>query len=366
MRDEPIVVAFVANEFQVRGSSAYTLRLARRLPALGIRPVIISPGSDCVPEKVRSELELFDYTFLETPVLGSIVTRLAARDLRKFQPRLVHVQSRQAMDYGCSIAAALHVPYAVTIHDFTDQQPPLELDQHLCAGVIAVSEFVRDGLRRAPSEWRFPIDVIYSGVDIPRSDDGSQVLDASRIPVIGTAGPLETSKGLEFFLQAARQVLSQGHEVEFLIAGSGPEEARLRALARQLEIVPHVTFVTNLSDFGSSLRAMDVFCLPSLAQGLGTIMLEAMALGRPVIASEVGGVSKVVHDGTTGLAVPPSNSSRLAERMIELLNHRDRAREIGAKGRAEVAANFNADRMVEETVKLYERVLKSPFAEHLA
>lgn len=362
MPSEPIVVAFIASEFQVRGSSAYTQRLARRLPPHGFRPVIVSPDSDCVPEPCRSELELFDYGLLETPLLSGIVARLAARDLRKFNPRLVHIQSRQAVSYGQTIARSLHLPYLLTVQDYQEEQEAIELDPHLNAGVIAVSEFVRDGLRKASSDWRYSIDIIQSGVDIPHSDDGAHVLDEHRTPVIGTAGPLEASKGLDFFLHAAKAVLSQGHAVEFLIAGSGPEETKLRELTRQLEIVPNVTFVTNLLDFGASLRAMDIFCLPSLTQGLGTIMLEAMALGRPVIASEVGGVAKFVRDDQTGLAVPPSDSTRLAERMIELLCNPARAREIGAKARALVVDRFNADRMVEDTVRLYQRVLSSPLA----
>lgn len=362
MPSEPTAVAFIANEFQVRGSSAYTQRLARRLPAHGFRPIIISPGSELVPEPCRSELELFDYGLLDAPLISGIVARMAARDLRKFNPRLVHIQSRQAIDYGQIIARSLNVPYLVTVHDHTEGQEAIELDPHLNAGVIAVSEYVRDGLRKLSSDWRFSIDIIQSGVDIPHSDDGAHVLEAGRTPVIGTAGPLETSKGLEFFLQAAKSVLSQGYVVEFLIAGSGPEEAKLREVTRKLDIVPSVTFVTNLLDFGASLRAMDIFCLPSLSQGLGTIMLEAMALGRPVIASEVGGVAKFVHDDLTGLAVPPSDSARLAERMIELLSSSQRARDIGAKGRAFVIDRFNADRMVEDTVRLYQRVLTSPLA----
>ncbi len=362
MSPEPIVVAFVASEFQVRGTSAYTLRLARRLPEFGFKPVIVSPDSECVPDVCRGKLDLLDYSFLETPLVGSLIAKLAARDLKKFQPRLVHVQSRQAIDSGHRIAKSLQVPYLLTVHDFTEGQEAIDLDPHLNAGVVAVSEYVREGLRKTSSDWRYSIDVIYSGVDIPKSDVGAHVLEAERTPVIGTAGPLEASKGLDFFLQAAKAVLDQGHDVEFLIAGSGPEESKLRELARKLGIVPNVTFVTNLLDFGTCLRALDIFCLPSLSQGLGTIMLEAMALGRPVIASEVGGVTKIVQDGDTGLAVPPSDSARLAERMIELLSNPARAREIGAKARSLVIDRFNVDRMVEETVRLYQRILTSPLS----
>ena len=131
-------------------------------------------------------------------------------------------------------------------------------------------------------------------------------------------GPLEAVKGHVFFLGAAQRVAAAHPETEFLVAGAGPEEENLRRLARELGINHNVTFASNLYDFSASLAAMDIFCLPSLRQGLGTIMLEAMALGRPVIASGVGGIYSVVRNNETGLVVPPSDSAALAERILEL------------------------------------------------
>jgi glycosyltransferase involved in cell wall biosynthesis len=118
-----------------------------------------------------------------------------------------------------------------------------------------------------------------------------------------------------------------------------------------------VTFVSNLYDFGTSIDAMDIFCLPSLQQGLGVTMLEAMARGKPVIATGVGGVHSVVKDGQTGLVVPPSDSERLAERILELLRDPSLARRIGAAGRAVVREQFRVDRMVRETADLYREIV---------
>jgi glycosyltransferase involved in cell wall biosynthesis len=102
---------------------------------------------------------------------------------------------------------------------------------------------------------------------------------------------------------------------------------------------------------------MDIFCLPSLRQGLGTIMLEAMALGRPVIASGVGGVYSVIQSPQVGLIVPPSDSARLAESMLQLLDDPVRARALGEAGRQLVSREFTAARMVSQTAGLYREVL---------
>jgi glycosyltransferase involved in cell wall biosynthesis len=153
-------------------------------------------------------------------------------------------------------------------------------------------------------------------------------------------------------------VLASHPEVQFLIAGAGPEEENLRRLVRELNIVEAVTFVPNLYDFSTALEAMDIFCLPSLRQGLGTIMLDAMGRGIPVIATGVGGVYSVVSDGETGLVVPPSNSTRLAERILELLEDPLRARNLAANGRELVREEFNVERMVQETAELYREIVE--------
>src|SRR5690606_21945349 len=145
--------------------------------------------------------------------------------------------------------------------------------------------------------------------------------------------PLEATKGLPFFLGAAARVVREYPDCEFLISGAGPEEHNLRRLARSLDLASHVTFVSNLYDFNMSIDAMDIFCLPSLQQGLGVTMLEAMARGRPVIATGVGGVHSIVTDGKTGIVVPPSDSVKLSEKILELLRDPEKARRIGEAGR---------------------------------
>jgi glycosyltransferase involved in cell wall biosynthesis len=199
--------------------------------------------------------------------------------------------------------------------------------------------------------------VIPGGVDAPEVNDDAAVLQENRRPVVGTAGPLEATKGLPFFLGAAARVVREYPDCEFLISGAGPEEHNLRRLARSLDLAGQVTFVSNLYDFSTSIEAMDIFCLPSLQQGLGVTMLEAMARGKPVIATGVGGVDSIVTDGQTGLVVPPSDSERLSERIIDLLGNPALARRIGNAGREVVREQFRVDRMVARTAELYREIV---------
>jgi glycosyltransferase involved in cell wall biosynthesis len=190
-------------------------------------------------------------------------------------------------------------------------------------------------------------------------DTGLPVLDPGHVPVVGTAGALEAAKGLDDFLRAARIVSSSRPDVQFLICGAGPEETRLRRMSDELQLAGSVTFVPNLFDFAESLAAMDIFCLPAHKQGLGTIMLEAMARAKPVIATRAGGVERVVTNDVNGLLIAPSDSDDLAQRMLELLADPSRARSMGERARELVSREFRVDIMVEATAKLYREVIAS-------
>jgi glycosyltransferase involved in cell wall biosynthesis len=352
-------VLLLAGRFSLRGTSAYTLRLAEKLPPYGFRVEVVCPNSSRVSPERRRSLGILEYPYLQTPVWSSVVLRLLRRELAKDPPCLIHVQSRNALPQGIWLARRLKRPYIVTLHDVVSNRAALPYDRKWCERVIVVSEAVRQNVLR---ESRIPADrvtMVPSGVNCDHIRDVIPPLSAGHRPVIGTAGPLEAVKGFPFFLGAAARLLEAGRDVEFLIAGAGPEEQNLRRLATELGIDERVTFAPNLFDFSEAIAAMDVFVLPSLQQGLGTIMLEAMALGRPVIATRVGGVYQVVTDNETGLLVPPSDSVRLAERIAELLDNPKFAQRIGAAACWKVELEYSVDKMIEETTAVYGQVLGS-------
>lgn len=355
----PIKVVLLAGPFEVRGSSSYTLRMARHLEDLNVTAAVVTPNASRVDTDRRRELPIRVYPHMLVPVWGRIVLKAMVTELQDDPPALIHVQSRQMLAAGMWIARRLNCPLILTVHDVPHENERLAIDPAWCRRIIAVSHHVKDHLVK-----RFQIDpsivaVVHPGVEPSVQSTSPPVLDPEHVPVIGTAGPLETAKGIPFLLKAARRVSASHPSVQFVIAGAGPEENRLRRLSEELGVSTHVTFISNMHNFTASLSAMDIFCLPSLQQGLGAIMMEAMAMGKPVIASDVGGVYSVVCDGATGLLVPPSDSRRLAERIQELLNDPIAARAIGEAGRQLIREDFNVETMVERTVDLYDQVLKA-------
>ena len=198
--------------------------------------------------------------------------------------------------------------------------------------------------------------MIYPGVAFETPPAELKLLENHRQPVVGMAGPLEVIKGASFFLRACHRVVEAGHDIRIVIAGSGPEERSLRQLASSLELTGRLTIVDGGVSMSAYLSAMDIFCLPSLQQGLGAMMLEAMALGRPVIASGVGGVLNVIEDNVTGLIVPPSDSRSLADQIISLLKDPDRTTQLALAGQQRICDQFSEQRMLSEMTALFDEV----------
>lgn len=357
MSEAEFEVLLLAGRFEIRGSSAYSIRLAAGLAEHGIAGRVVTSDARLISTVDRATLTIREFPRLETPLWGCAVRHFVLRELRLNPPRLIHIQSHRVLNLGRWLARRLKVPYVLTVHEHPGACDRLRIDATICRRVITVSESVRNELIE---RFHFPaplVSVIPSGVETETPAGLPLPLEPGHVPVIGTASPLEAVKGIPFFLGAARQVLDVRSHVEFLVAGAGPEEANLRRVTRELGITEKVTFVPNIRSFTDALAATDIFCLPSLQQGLGTTMLEAMALGRPVIATGVGGVASVISDGQTGLVVPPKNSGELAKKMLELLDNPPRARAIGNQARRLVVNEFNVATMVRRTAEEYRAAL---------
>jgi glycosyltransferase involved in cell wall biosynthesis len=175
--------------------------------------------------------------------------------------------------------------------------------------------------------------------------------------VIGTVSRLdEPKKGLAVLLQALANLAGRDGVPAWqcLLVGDGPARERLRSLAEELGLRERVVFAGMRRDVPSLLSAMDVFVCPSLYEGFGIAIVEAMAAGRPVIASAVGGIPEIVVHEDTGLLVPPGDAVALADAIVALLAHPDRARAMGARGRARAREKFSMETAVQRHQQLYE------------
>ena len=350
-------ILLLDGELSFRGSSLLSLRLARGLERRELDTALICTRVTELDSSLLQGVRLHEIPGYNVPIWGQIVLRTLCRDIKEQRPDIIHVQDPHLLSQGIRLARKLRRPLIVSVSDqaeasaFVIRQATPEL-----AMIISVSESVQQQIPDTPHMASIEKRVILPGVEVPDATEIDSPLDDDRPPVIGMAGPLEIVKGAAFFLRACHRVVEAGHEIRIVIAGSGPEERSLRKLAASLQLSGRLTFVDGGVAMAGYLEAIDIYCLPSLQQGLGVLMLEAMALGRPVIASGVGGVMTVIEDNVNGLIVPPSDSRALGDRIVELLQDRDKARRIAAAGQQMVRDRFNENRMLDEILQVYREV----------
>jgi glycosyltransferase involved in cell wall biosynthesis len=141
--------------------------------------------------------------------------------------------------------------------------------------------------------------------------------------------------------------------VTLLLVGDGPLRGQLEAEVQRLELAQSVIFAGHQEQVYDFINMMDIFVLPSLHEGIPMVLLEALALKRPVIASRVGGIPEVVLNSRSGMLVSPANVTELASGLKEMIQDPCRARELGTMGRSQVEQEFNASMMANQTAAVY-------------
>lgn len=227
-------------------------------------------------------------------------------------------------------------------------------------GVVAISQSIRDILVRA-GVYEKRIQVICSGIDPGIFEIAkTQRAVSESAPVVGCLAGLEERKGHRYLLAAAAILRAGGVKIQYKIAGDGPLRARLEKETASLglgDVVQFLGFVTDTAAFFSSI---DIFAMPSLYEGLGVAALEAMAAGKPVVATRVGGLMESVLDNVTGVLVPPRDPEALAGAIAKLARSPALAESMGKQGRKRVEQRYSLEKMARENESFYHILLDPP------
>ncbi|HNR30706.1 MAG TPA: glycosyltransferase [Candidatus Hydrogenedentes bacterium] len=203
--------------------------------------------------------------------------------------------------------------------------------------------------------------VVHSAVDIPRAEADPlprrELGVPEDAPLLATAGALVGHKDHNNLVDAMPLVLAQFPDARLVIAGEGRLRRRLETKTAALGLRDRITLLGRREDAPRIIRAADVYVSSSWSEGLGTSILEALAGGTPVVATMAGGAAEMVLPGETGWLVPCRDPEALADGIVSSLRHREQARAMAARGRALVLERFSVERMVEETMRAYERLL---------
>lgn len=230
--------------------------------------------------------------------------------------------------------------------------------------VVTVSEYVKQSLigNGIASE---KISAIPTGIDTDKfnpdkvNDSLRQELGLQKdVPIIGTIAILRRKKGHHIILDAIPLVLKEIPEAVFVFAGDGPQRENILSAIKASGLSGKVFLLGLRKDIPEILKSINVFALPTLQEALGTSFIEAMAMDKPVIGADVGGVSEVIKDGVNGYLVEPDNPHALAEAIIKILNDREAARSMGMAGRKIVEKDYTVEKMCERMYALYLSLIK--------
>lgn len=269
--------------------------------------------------------------------------------VRASRPHIIHQHAggprlSRALKWATSARLVLHV------HGSVDEASLLpgrvDVRATRADALVACSHSVARHLAHAGSR------VIYAGIAPARAPARVRATG----PVFGAAGRLVAVKGFDCLLRAFAAVVSAAPQARLEICGDGPLRGELEAQSRRLGCAHAVTFLGWRPDYPAPALGWDVFVQPSLEEGFGVALLEAMAQGLPAIASDVGGIPELVEHGVTGWLVPPGNDVALARALLESLRNPSASRGMGEAARKS-AARFSAAAMAIQTANLYEELL---------
>jgi sugar transferase (PEP-CTERM/EpsH1 system associated) len=367
--DNNCKVLQVVWSLEVGGMERVVLHLARGLPAQGFDAEVVTLGKT---GGLAGELaggvrhwELSKGAGLDLGLAWSL-----AHLVKETGARLLHAHNTVSMLYAVLASLLTRKPVVATLHGANYGGPPRHrrLRRWLarrCAVVACVS---RDALAAArdvdlidPAKLR----LVYNGIDQEQIAAAASQRDAARAelglepgqPVIISVGRLSPEKDYPTLLKAMALIQGQGLCPQLLLVGSGPERTALEEQARSLGLADAARFLGERGDVPRLLAASDLFALSSLSEGVSMALLEAMAAGLPVAATEAGGTPEVVVPGHTGLLVPPGDPEALANALVILLKDPARAREMGRAGATWVQAEFSFEAMARAYARLYERTL---------
>lgn len=365
-------IAYFTDSSGFGGAEQALLHILAGLDRQRWRPVLLyhpAPGLAPLLQGARAlDVALRAVPPMPLGVQGALRVPQFIQQLRKERPAVFHAHLTWplACKYGLIAAVLARIPAVVATAQLFVELPygrSTRIQQRLLAvGIdkyLAVSQDIAQRLQHTFGIPPQKIHVVHNAIPLAHFNHHAahglrNILAPSAKPIVFTPARLDKQKGLPYLLEAAAMV----PEAVFVLAGDGPERQALEAQVHQLGISDRVVFLGYRQDIPDLLACCDVFVLPSLYEGLPLSVLEAMAAGKPVIATAIGGTDEAVVHGETGLLVPAAAAAAIAGAIRALLADPVLAQRLAAAGKARVQQQFSMETMVQRVTNVYDQLLE--------
>ena len=350
-----------------RGGEQQTLNLLQGLKKRNITShLLCQPGSPMEEKAKKAEIEVFPVAMRgEVDLLASYRLRIL---INRFSYDIIHSHTSHAhtLAFLASIGTktrllvSRRVDFSIFRHSFFHLSGIKY--RYMADYYIAISQKIKDVLVRdgIPAQRVF---VVHSGINPERFTAASKDHLISEFnlkdnePIVVNVAHLAGHKGQQYLVRAIPLVVAKIPAARFFIVGEGELMNKLQALAASLGLNKELIFTGFRHDVGAFYHISDLFVLSSVQEGLGTAVIDALALGKPVVATNSGGIPEIIQDGETGRLVAPANPAALAEGIIELLSNPERAKRMASRGQELVRQNFSVEAMVDKNIEVYQQVL---------
>lgn len=364
-------ILFIHGISDLGGAERELLLIVERLGSSGYIPSVVL-GSD---GPLREELHRRKIETLTAPLppwrklWGFWRRQPAVRALRdvigRAKPAVVHVNDIWWVPQTLQATTSLGIPVVGHVRQEIEPDKVRRYGLDRLDSVLAVSHQVRRSLEQGGVPQP-KIVTVHSGLgDLPdgRQLDGRALRDRLGIPdeapVIGTVANLFPRKGYEVMLRAVREVVRELPAVQYVVVGGGNPgyEQQLKTLAQSMKVENRVHFAGAQQSVYPYLAMLNLYVHPALMEGFGIAVLEAMAMGKAVVATKTGGVPEIVMDGETGLLVEPNNVAALSEAVLRLLTDPEQCSRMGQAGCSRVRTVFTVEAMMQQLVEVYRGLL---------
>ncbi len=364
-------ILLLTTHLNIGGISTYVVSLAKALKAKGHEVFVASSGGMLVPELVvggvsHLKIDIRTKSEISPKVIKAIFEIL--KIARRLNIDVIHAQTRVTQVIGFFASRLSGKSFITTCHGFFRRNIGRVVLPSWGDRVIAISEAVRGHLVKDFRVKEDRVSLVYNGIDVKRFLKGFSDKEKDELKdrfgirkdysVIGTVARFTPDKGQDVLLRALVEILKEKPNVQLVFVGDGRERSHIIDLAQRLDITKNVIFVRSQLNTVSVLSVMDVFMFtPKRKEGLGIAALEALASGKPVVGTKVGGISSVIEDGVNGFLVEPSRPELLVEPVVKLLKDKGLYQKMSHAGKEIVVQKFSINGMTDKVEEIYKEIV---------